>query len=152
MRKFLVVMDDSPEFLNALRYAAIRAKKTGGGVEILGIIAPEEFQHWIGVGEAMRMEARDRIEEHFEVFKKWMVTKEGIEPELAIREGEKVAEVLAQIKEDPEVGLLVLGAGATGDGPGPLVTQLVARQSGDMCVPIVVVPGALTKADIIAIS
>ena len=49
MRKFLVVMDDSPEFVNALRFAAIRASKTGGLVEILGIIAPEEFQHWIGV-------------------------------------------------------------------------------------------------------
>ena len=49
MRKFLVVMDDSPEFVNALRFAAIRASKTGGQVEILGIIAPEEFQHWIGV-------------------------------------------------------------------------------------------------------
>ena len=47
MRKFLVVMDDSPEFVNALRFAAIRASKTGGQVEILGIITPEEFQHWI---------------------------------------------------------------------------------------------------------
>ncbi len=152
MRKFLVVMDDSPEFLNALRFAAIRAKKTGGGVEILGVIAPEEFQHWIGVGEAMRIEARERIEEHFKVFSKWMMDKEGMEPELVIREGEKATEVLNQIKDDPEVGILVLGAGATGEGPGPLVTQLVARQSGDMRVPIVVVPGALTKADIIAVS
>ncbi len=152
MRKFLVIMDDSPEFLNALRFAAIRAKKTGGGVEILGIIAPEEFQHWIGVGEAMRAEARERIEEHFKVFSKWMIDKEGIEPELVIREGDKATEVLAQIEEDPEVGILVLGAGATGEGPGPLVTQLVARQAADMQVPITIVPGGLTKERIIAVS
>lgn len=152
MRKFLVVMDDSPEFLNALRFAAIRAKKTGGGVEILGVIAPEEFQHWIGVGEAMRIEARERIEEHFKVFSKWMVDKEGVEPELVIREGDKATEVLAQIEEDPEVGILVLGAGATGDGPGALVTQLVTRQTASMSVPITVVPGGLTKERIIAVS
>ena len=152
MRKFLVVMDDSPEFLNALRFAAIRAKKTGGGVTILGIVAPEEFQHWIGVGEAMRAEARERIEEHFKVFSKWMVDKEGLEPELAIREGEKATEVMAAIEEDPEVGVLVLGAGATGEGPGPLVTQLVARQTASMSVPITVVPGGLTKDRIIAVS
>lgn len=152
MRKFLVVMDDSPEFLNALRFAAIRAKKTGGGVTILGVVAPEEFQHWIGVGEAMRAEARERIEEHFKVFSKWMVDKEGLEPELAIREGEKATEVMAAIEEDPEVGVLVLGAGATGEGPGPLVTQLVARQTASMSVPITVVPGGLTKDRIIAVS
>lgn len=145
-------MDDSPEFLNALRFAAIRAKKTGGGVTILGIVAPEEFQHWIGVGEAMRAEARERIEEHFKVFSKWMVDKEGLEPELAIREGEKATEVMAAIEEDPEVGVLVLGAGATGEGPGPLVTQLVARQTASMSVPITVVPGGLTKDRIIAVS
>jgi len=145
-------MDDSPEFLNALRFAAIRAKKTGGGVTILGIVAPEEFQHWIGVGEAMRAEARERIEEHFKVFSKWMVDKEGLEPELAIREGEKATEVMAAIAEDPEVGVLVLGAGATGEGPGPLVTQLVARQTDSMSVPITVVPGGLTKDRIIAVS
>lgn len=152
MRKFLVVMDDSPEFLNAMRFAAIRAKKTGGAVVILGIVAPEEFQHWIGVGEAMRAEARERIEEHFKVFHRWMVSKEGMEPELVIREGVKATEVLAQIEEDPEVGILVLGAGATGEGPGPLVTELVARQTADMSVPIVVVPGGLTKDRIIAVS
>ena len=85
LRKFLVVMDNSPEFLNALRFAAIRASKTGGAVEILGIIGPEEFQHWLGVGEAMKAEARDRIEAHFEIFSKWMIEKEGVEPELVIR-------------------------------------------------------------------
>jgi nucleotide-binding universal stress UspA family protein len=145
-------MDDSPEFLNALRFAAIRAKKTGGGVAILGVVAPEEFQHWVGVGEVMRAEARERIEEHFKVFSKWMIDKEGLEPELVIREGEKATEVLAAIEEDPEVGVLVLGAGATGEGPGPLVTQLVARQTAEMSVPITVVPGGLTKDRIIAVS
>ena len=31
MRKFLVVMDDSSEFLNALYFASRRAQRTGGG-------------------------------------------------------------------------------------------------------------------------
>ncbi|MCB2136692.1 MAG: universal stress protein, partial [Rhodobacteraceae bacterium] len=49
MRKFLVVLDDSRECLNAMRFAALRAAHTGGGVTILSVIPPEEFQHWIGV-------------------------------------------------------------------------------------------------------
>ena len=33
MRKFLVVLDDSRECLNAMRFAAMRAARTGGGVQ-----------------------------------------------------------------------------------------------------------------------
>ena len=43
MRIYLVVIDDSPEAEIALRFAARRAVKTGGGVEILTLIPPQEF-------------------------------------------------------------------------------------------------------------
>ena len=152
MRKFLVVMDDSPEFVNALRFAAIRASKTGGQVEILGIIAPEEFQHWLGVAEQMKYEAKERIKEHFKIFSEIIEKEEGIIPELVIREGDKVTEVLAQVQEDPEVGIIVLGAGISSEGPGPLVTQLVARQGGRLPVPVTIVPGSLTKESIVSVS
>ncbi len=144
MRKFLVVLDDSRECLNAIRFAALRAARTGAGVQILSIIPPEEFQHWIGVGDIMRAEARERIEAHFEVFAKWMRDRQGIDPELVIREGEAVEEILAQIREDPDIGILVLGAGTERNGPGPLVTQL-SRSSGTLPVPITIVPGELPK-------
>lgn len=151
MRKFLVVLDDSKECLNAMRFAAMRAANTGGGVEILSVIPPEEFNHWIGVGDIMRQEARERIEVHFEVFAKWMRDKQGIDPELVIREGEAVAEILAQVKDDPEVGVLVLGAGTDKKGPGPLVTQM-SRNAGALPIPITVVPGDLSKEQLEAIT
>ncbi|WP_333830090.1 universal stress protein [Pararhodobacter sp.] len=144
MRKFLVVLDDSRECLNAIRFAALRASHTGGGVQILSIIPPDEFQHWIGVADLMRAEARERIEAHFEVFAKWMRDRQGIDPELVIREGEPVDEILAQIRDDPRIGILVLGAGTDRSGPGPLVTQLT-RSSGALPVPITIVPGGLSK-------
>ena len=143
MRKFLVILDDSRECLNAMRFAAMRAAKTGGGVEILSVIEPEEFNHWIGVGDIMREEARERIEVHYEVFAKWMRDRQGIDPELVIREGEPVTEILAQINDDPEIGVLVLGAGTDKKGPGPLVTQL-SRSAGTLSVPITLVPGDLS--------
>ncbi|MCB1400840.1 MAG: universal stress protein, partial [Rhodobacteraceae bacterium] len=54
MRKFLVVLDDTRECLNAMRFAAMRAAHTGAGVTILSVISPDEYQHWIGVSEIMR--------------------------------------------------------------------------------------------------
>ncbi len=151
MRKFLVVLDDSRECLNAMRFAAMRAAHTGGGVEVLSVIPPDEFNHWIGVGNVMREESRERIHAHFEVFAKWMRDKQGIDPELVIREGQPVDEIIAQIMEDPEIGVLVLGAGTDKKGPGPLVTQL-SRNAGSLPIPITIVPGDLSKEKLEAIT
>ncbi len=144
MRKFLVVLDDSRECLNAMRFAAMRAARTEAGVEILAVIPPEEFNHWIGVGDIMREEARERIHAHFEVFAKWMRDKQGVDPELVIREGEPVNEIIGQVHDDPEIGVLVLGAGTGKKGPGPLVNQLT-RTAGTLPIPITIVPGDLSK-------
>jgi len=151
MRKFLVILDDSRECLNAMRFAAMRASHTGGGVAVLAVIPPEEFNHWIGVGDIMREETRERIEVHYEVFAKWMRDRQNVEPELVIREGQAVDEIMAHIKEDGEIGVLVLGAGTDGKGPGPLVTQL-SRNSGSLPVPITIVPGDMTKERLEAIT
>ena len=151
MRKFLVVLDDSRECLNAIRFAALRASHTQGGVTILSVIPPEEFRHWAGVGEVMRAEARERIEAHFEVFAKWMRDKHAIQPELVIREGKPVDEILGLIRDDPKIAILVLGAGSDRSGPGPLVTQL-SRSSGSLPVPITIVPGTMDKARMEAIA
>lgn len=151
MRKFLVVLDDSRECLNAMRFAAMRAAHTGGGVQILSVIPPDEFNHWIGVGEVMRAEARERIEAHFNVFAKWMRDKQGVDPQLVIREGEPLDEILAQVTEDREIGVLVLGAGTGRKGPGPLVTAMT-KSAGTLPIPMTIVPGELSKEQLEAIT
>jgi nucleotide-binding universal stress UspA family protein len=144
MRTFLVILDDTRECLNAMRFAAMRAHNTGGGVEILSVIPPDEFNHWIGVGEVMRAEARERIEAHFNVFAKWMRDKQNIDPTLVIQEGVPVDEILNHIHSNKEIGVLVLGANSGKGGPGPLVTDLT-QQAGNLPVPMTVVPVELSK-------
>jgi len=152
MRKFLVVLDDSTECLNAMRFAALRAAHTGGGVEVLSVIPPDEFNHWIGVGDIMREEARERIQVHFEVFAKWMRDKQGVDPELVIREGVAADEIVQQIADDPDIGVLVLGASADKKkGPGPLVTSMT-RAAGTLSVPVTIVPGDISKERLEAIT
>lgn len=151
MRKFLVILDDSRECLNAMRFAAMRAANTGGGVQILSVIPPDEFNHWIGVGEVMRAEARERIEAHFNVFAKWMRDKQGVDPELVIREGEPIDEILSQVTEDREIGVIVLGAGTGRKGPGPLVTAM-SKNAGTLPIPMTIVPGELSKEQLEAIT
>jgi nucleotide-binding universal stress UspA family protein len=150
LRKFLIILDDTPEMLNAMRYAAIRASKTGGGVEMLAVVSPAEFQAFMGVADVMRAEAREKIEAHFQIFKDRMEKREGLTPTLAIREGDVVESVLAHIQSDPEIAVLVLGAGTDKGGPGPLISALTGRRLAELRVPITIVPGSMTKEDIVA--
>ncbi len=151
MRKFMVVMDGTPEFLNALYFAAKRAENSGGGVVILGVTGPE-FQTWLGVGQAMREDTEEHMRAHYELFRKWMEGKVHIEPELVIRHGNTTEQILATIEADPEIGVLVLGAGTDRKGPGPMVKDLVAKRGGSMPIPITIVPGKLSREEILKIT
>jgi hypothetical protein len=150
LRKFLIILDDTPEMLNAMRFAALRASRTGGGVVMLAVVSPEEFQHFMGVADVMRAEAHEKIEAHFQLFKDRMEKYEGITPTLVIREGDKVDALIEHIKSDREIGVLVLGAGVDKGGPGPLVSALTGRRMAELRVPITIVPGSMTKEEIIA--
>lgn len=151
MRKFLVIVDSTPECMNALRFAARRAARTNGGVTMLYVIHPEEFQHWLGVAEAMSRDKRDEAEARLAHLADEVRVLAGVMPEFVIREGDPVDEILAHIAEDKDIGILVLGADEKGDSPGPLVSTLVGKRGGRMPVPVTVVPGSMSLERIDAI-
>jgi hypothetical protein len=134
--------------MNALRFAARRAANTGGGVTMLFVIQPEEFQHWAGVADIMAREKREEAESRLAALSDEVRSLSGVMPEFAIRDGDPDDEVLALIGEDPEIRVLVLGASESGEGPGPLVSALVAKRGGRMPVPVTVVPGGMTLDEI----
>ena len=143
-RKFLCVVDDSPECRLALRFAFRRAARTGGGFLLLYVIEPADFQHWMAVENLMKEEAREEAENILQTLADEVSQWSGIMPEFAIREGRKLEQVLSLLDDEPEIRLLVLGASKEKDGPGPLVSALAGPQSGQLRVPITVVPGTLS--------
>lgn len=151
-RKFLVVIDDTPECSRALRYAGRRAEHTGGAVVLLYVIGPTDFQHWMGVENIMRAEAMEAAESalgHFaDMAREW----NRIEPELVIREGNRAEEIVKLIEADEDIAILVLAAGTDKEGPGPLVSALAGKASGTFPVAITIVPGTLDDEAISAIS
>ena len=146
--KFLVVVDDTPECLVALRFAARRARTVGGGVTLLHVMEPPDFQHWMGVEERMREEAREEAEALLNDLATRVHKATDIRPELVIREGHTKDELLALIEEDPDIRILVLGASPESGGPGPLVKSLSVDLSGSLRIPITLVPGSLTDDQI----
>lgn len=146
--KFLVVVDDTPEARVALRYATRRARRVASGVTLLRVIAPADFQHWLGVEKLMREEARNDAEHLLQDLSTQVHNDSGITPELVIREGRIRDELLKLIEEDPDIRMLVLAAAPGSEGPGPLVTALAGQMSGNLRVPITVVPGSLSDEQV----
>jgi nucleotide-binding universal stress UspA family protein len=143
-RKFLVVIDDTPECSRALLYAARRAEHTSGGLVLLFVITPADFKHWKGVENIMRAEAMEEAETTLARFADLARTfSPGIEPEQVIREGNRAEEIGKLIEEDEDIAILVLAAATDKEGPGPLVSAIAGKQSGTFPVPITIVPGHL---------
>ena len=151
-RVFLVVVDESPEMRNALRYACRRAKRTGGRVAMLYVMDPPEAQQWGAVVELMREEARQQAElvvaKHADI----AVSLTGQPPSIYIREGKSRDELAKLLAEDKSISVLVLGSASGVEGPGPLVTAFTGKLGGQLRIPLTIGPGALTEAEIDAIS
>lgn len=152
-RKFLVVIDDTPECDRAVTFAAYRVKRTGGTVVLLSVIEPMDSQQWLGVDDVLKAEARDRAENLIDGRIARIKKIGSIRTETVIREG-RVTEVIDRlVAEDPAIAVLVLAAGRSGDGPGPLVTAFVNRTAGTaLPVIVTIVPAGLTDEQIIAIT
>jgi nucleotide-binding universal stress UspA family protein len=146
MRTYLVVMDESAEARAALRYAAHRAARTGGAVEIVTVIEPIELVEWGGVQAAMEEEARLRAEAMVLQASASITEEAGIRPKVTVRQGEPVRAVSEILRERQDLAALILGAAIEG-GPGPLVSHFAGAVVGSLPCPLVVVPEGLDLSD-----
>ena len=164
-RKFLVVVDGTPEVYAALRFAARRAHGTGGKVALLLLLAPGEGGYWLGVDSLMKEEALEEAErilgEHSALVELLGVEK----PKTHIREGQPAEEIVKLINEDPTISTLVLATSAGQNDaqptttptttpkttPGPLVSAIAGGRVG-VHIPVTIVPGALSNEEIDALT
>lgn len=152
VRKFLIVVDDSPEFAAALRYACRRAKSTGGLVTMLRVLAQPEFEHWSGVREEIEREQRGEAEALLQKLGVEVLERTGCKAEFLIHDGDMVGAIKKAVLDDPDIKILVLAAATGGRGPGPLIGSIAKEGVGfGRKLPVTVVPGDLTDEEIEAL-
>jgi nucleotide-binding universal stress UspA family protein len=151
-RVFLVVVDETEELQVAVHYAARRAAHTGGRVALLYVIEPSELQHWVAIENLAREERREEAEQLLQRLCEEISPIAGAMPMVYIREGSRRDELLALIDEEPGISILVLAAGTSPEGPGPLVSYLTGKPAARLRIPITIVPGGLTIEQLDAVS
>lgn len=147
MRTYLVVIDDGEEARTALRFAARRAAKTGGAVEILALVAQQEFSQWGAVQDAMEEEARFRAEAMVAQAAGALIEETGVMPSITVKQGDPVTVVRELLEARPGVAALVLGAAANGP-PGKLVAHFAGADAGQLPCPLMIIPGSLSDEDL----
>ena len=148
-RKFLVVIDETPECDRALTFAAYRTKRTGGTVVLMSVVAKPEFIG-LGVEDVLRAEAVEEAERNLDARLARIRDIGDVRSESVIREGEAAAEIERVIELDHDIAILVLAASTSGEGPGPLVMHF-ANRANALPIPLTVVPGRMSDEEIIAI-
>ena len=151
-RKFLCVVDASPECERAVLYAATRAARTGGGLVLLYVIPPGDFQHWRGVEEMMRADAIAEAEDLLATMAGRARDFARVEAEPVIREGKPADALDALIEEDRDIAILVLASAVGNDGPGPLISSIASRSNGGFPIPVTIVPGGLSDEELTAVT
>jgi len=151
-RVFLVVVDETEEMRVALRFAALRARSTGGKVAMLYVVEPSDFQHWMSVGDLMREEARTEAEQVLQRLAAEVSELAGSLPVLYVREGDRRDQLLALLDEEPDISILVLGASTGKRGPGPLVSAMTGKFLGRLHIPVTIVPDSMTVEEIDAVT
>ena len=150
--KCLVIVDDTAEWDRAVYYASRWAMRGGGGVVMLRIIETEDQnQQWLGVAEVMRAEAHEEANTALDHAIRHARGIAAITPERVIREGDPTEQILDVIDKDADIAVLVLAANPGPEGPGPLIT-MIAGAVGSFPIPVTIIPGDLSDADIDALS
>lgn len=148
-RKFLVIVDKTPEHKVALRFATRRAQHTGGRVTLMCVAQLPDFQQWRGVEEIMRDEAHAEAEGMLYEAAKIVNELSGILSEFVIPYGIASDCLLQLLKDDKDISILVLASGTGKEGPGPLVSMF---STAVQAIPVTIVPGNFTNEQIDALA
>jgi len=149
--KCLVIVDDTAEADHAVHYASRWAQRVGGGVVMLRVIETEDHkQQWLGVANIMRAEAHEEANAALDRAASRAIGVAGITPARVIREGNAGEQIRDVIATDADIILLVLAASIGVEGPGPIISAITAS-AGSFPIPMTVVPGGLSDAEIDAL-
>ncbi|MGI9387337.1 MAG: universal stress protein [Methyloligellaceae bacterium] len=150
-RKFLVVADETPEFRAAIFFAARVASRTGGALVVLNVKSRTGMSSWMPVNVELSQDVKTLAVEGIQQLRAWLREKgiEDLRIQSISRTGNIAEEIVKVIDEDEDIAVLVLGASARQQGPGPIISSLTpGSQAGDFPIPIYLVPGNLSFEEI----
>ena len=140
----LVYVDESDEFIEAMKYACELAKTESLGIILLYIIQDENFRHWKGVENIMREEQKNKAKEVLEKYLEYIKNNYKLYVKSYIKTGEKL-EVLIKTLNGKRLKIrnLVLGLAMDKIENNKVISSLTGVLRKKLTLPIIIVPGKI---------
>ncbi len=145
---FLVVLDESKEMFNALRYASQRASRADGRVAILYTFDTLDFSHWKAVEDIAEVESREEAESKIREYENYILNFTSKKPKKFIMKGDRIECIVNFLNSNKYVSNFVLAASADVAGPGPLITSFTGKHRSKLKVPLTIIPSNLSEEEI----
>ena len=144
---FLVVVDESKEMDVALYYACRCAERTKGRVGLFYAIEPEppEFAPWHTVEQKIRQENFQNAERRLSRYAAEIDRMTQTPPLFYIREGARQTELSALMQSESSISAIILATGNYPHGPGPLISYLTRPGLSELKIPLIIVPGDISR-------
>lgn len=147
--KFLVCVDAKDHSRVALRFACMKAQKTGSKVELIYVIDPADFNTFQAVAEQMEGQKREQAEALVNKLAEEAFSWAGLMPSIILRQGVVSEEIIKTVEDDGDINMLVLGAAPDGSSTKNRILTTLTGQMGDKIhIPLLIVPGDLTDKQI----
>lgn len=145
---FLVCVCDQPEAEVALRFACLRAQHRGAQLQLLHVVEPENFTGLLSVSEMIQQEKEDEAQQLLRRMADLSMQFSEMTPMLTMREGKLGEEIIAATLENGDIVAVVLGIRHDSKNAPKLLSWLTAKMGQELLVPLILVPGNLTDAQI----
>lgn len=145
---FLVCISDLQESEVALRFASLRAKRRHAQVAILHVIEPTDFQGLLSVSDVIQQEQEEAAQNLLNQLAEKAIEFSGIPPTLILKEGKLGEEIIKTTLENGDIVAVVLGVHQESKHGAKLLSWLAGKLGQELLVPIILVPGNLTDAQI----
>ena len=145
---FLVVLDDSDEVLNALRYASQRSSINNGRVALLYTFETLEFSHWKAVEDIAEVESREKAEEKIVEYENFVMTFTEKKPKKFIMKGDRVECIIKFLEANNFISNFVLAASEKSSPSDSLISSFTGKNRSKIKVPLTILPSSLSEEEI----
>ena len=143
---FLVILDDTPEMYNALRYAAQRSARSNGRVAILYTFDTLEFSHWKAVEDIAEAESREEAESKIKEYENFILKFTDKKPKKFLMKGDRVECIINFLSDNKFISNFVLAS--SNSGSDTLISAFTGKQRSKLTVPLTIIPPNLKEEEI----
>ena len=145
---FLVILDDTPEMYNALRYAAQRSARSNGRVAILYTFDTLEFSHWKAVEDIAEAESREEAESKIKEYENFILKFTDKKPKKFIMKGDRVECIIKFLEANNFISNFVLAASEKSSSSDSLISSFTGKNRSKIRVPLTILPSSLSEEEI----